>query len=166
MNEEELIKEYKHLVDIIYRKNFLTSGASEPDLKQEGMIALLHAATTFNAGKGAKFETYASTVIYHRMIDILRKEKADRSELTTSIQDNDARVNITPEQIFWGNERGREINKILRRECSEVEVAIFKSHYLGRSYDEIALTFDVTKKKIDNTIQKVKRVISEGFCAN
>ena len=157
------IEKYKPLVDVIYRKRFLNSGASEQDLKQEGMIALLKAAKTFNPDAGVKFETYASRVISNRMIDIIRKEKSDHSDLTTSIQDNDARVNVTPEQIFWGNERGREINKILRAECSEIEIAIFKSHYLGRSYDEIALTFDISKKKIDNTIQKVKGKIREAL---
>jgi len=166
MNEEEIVKEHKQLVDIIYRKNFLTSGVSEQDLKQEGMIGLLNAARTYQDGKGAKFETYASTVIYRRMIDAVRKEKADRKEIITSIQDGDARVNITPEQIFWGKERGREIEKVLKKQCSDIELAIYKSHYLGRSYSEIAFTFDVTKKKIDNTIQKVKKIISSDICAD
>jgi len=166
MTEDQLIKEYKHLVDIIYRKHFLAGGVNEQDLKQEGMLALLKAARTFDAEKQVKFETYASTVIYNRMIDIVRKEKADRKEGVTAIQDNDARVNTTPEQIFWGKERGREIEKVLKQQCSEIELAIYKSHYLGRSYSEISFTFDVTKKKIDNTIQKVKKIISSDICAN
>ena len=157
------IEKYKHLVDIIYRKRFSQSGVSEQDLKQEGMMALLKAVKTFNADAGVKFETYASRVICNRMIDIVRKESADR---IVAVPDYDLSVNTTPEQIFWSKERGREINRILKRECSEIEVAIFKSHYLGRSYDEIALTFDITKKKIDNTIQKVKRVISEFIAHN
>ena len=166
MSEEKQIKEYKHLVDIIYRKHFSASGVSEPDLKQEGMMALLKASRTYQADKGAKFETYASTVIYNRMIDVVRKEKSDRKEQVIAIQDHDARVNITPEQIFWGNERGREIEKVLKKQCSDIELAIYKSHYLGRSYSEIAFTFDVTKKKIDNTIQKVKKIITEKLAHN
>ena len=166
MTEEQVVKENKHLVDIIYRKYFFASGVSEQDLKQEGMIGLLNAARTFKNDKGAKFETYASTVIHNRMIDVVRKEKADRKELVTTIQDNDARVNVTPEQIFWGNERGREIEKVLKTQCSDIELAIYKSHYLGRSYSEIVFTFDVTKKKIDNTIQKVKKIISSDISAN
>lgn len=165
-NEEEIVNEYKHLVDIIYRKHFFASGINEQDLKQEGMIGLLNAARTYSPDKGAKMETYASTVIYRRMIDAMRKEKADRKEIFSAIQDNDARVNITPEQIFWGKERGREIEKALKQQCSDVELAIYKSHYLGRSYSEIVFTFDVTKKKIDNTIQKVKKIISSDICAN
>ena len=151
------IEKYKPLVDVIYRKRFLNSGVSEQDLKQEGMIALLKAIKTYDPATGVKFETYASRVISNRMIDIIRKEKADH---IISVPDYDLRVNTTPEQIFWGKERGREIGKILKAQCSEIEIAIFKSHYLGRSYDEIALTFDTAKKKIDNTIQKVKKIIS------
>ena len=157
MTEDELIREHKGLVDIIYRKYFFASAASEPDLKQEGMIALLHAARTYKSGKGAKFETYASTVIHNRMVDVLRKEKTDRA---VSLQDNDACINTTPEQIFWGKEKSREIEQILKTRCSGIELAIYKSYYLGRSYSEIAFTFDITKKKIDNTIQKVKKIIS------
>ena len=163
MNEDSLIKEYKHLVDIIYRKQFSASSISEQDLKQEGMMALLKAIKTFNPDAGVKFETYASRVISNRMIDIVRKEKSDR---IVSVQDYDVRINTTPEQIFWGKERGHEIERILKQQCSAIELAIYKSHYLGRSYDEIALTFDITKKKIDNTIQKVKRVISTVFAHN
>ena len=160
MNQTELLEKHRCLVDIIYRKRFSNSGVSEQDLKQEGMMALLKAAKTFNEGVGVKFETYASRVISNRMIDVVRKETSDGHGANVPIQDNDARVNVTPEQLFWSKELGAEIHKVLRRECTEVEIAIFKSHYLGRSYDEIALTFDITKKKIDNTIQKVKRVIA------
>ena len=152
------IEKYKPLVDVIYRKRFSQSGVSEQDLKQEGMMALLRAIKTFNPDAGVKFETYASRVISNRMIDIVRKEKSDR---IIAVPDYDLRVNTTPEQIFWGKEKGREIEKALKHQCSEIEIAIFKSHYLGRSYDEIVLTFDVTKKKIDNTIQKVKKIIAE-----
>lgn len=163
MTEEQVVKDHKHLVDIIYRKYFFASGVNEQDLKQEGMIGLLNAARTFKDDKGAKFETYASTVIHNRMIDVVRKEKADR---IVSVPDYDLRVNITPEQIFWGKERGQEIEKVLRKQCSDIELAIYKSHYLGRSYSEIAFTFDVTKKKIDNTIQKVKKIISSDISTN
>jgi RNA polymerase sigma factor (sigma-70 family) len=161
MSEEKLIKEYKYLVDIIYRKHFLSSGASEPDLKQEGMMALLKASRTYNADKGAKFETYASTVIYNRMIDVVRKEKSEHKDQLIAIRDNDARENTTPEDLFWSKERGHEIEKILKKECTDIELAIYKSRYLGRSYSEIVFTFGVTKKKIDNIIQKVKRIITE-----
>ena len=158
MTESELINEHKYIVDIIYRKYFSASGVSEQDLKQEGMVALLKAARTFCEGKGAKFETYAGTVIHNRLIDVVRKEKSDR---VIAIQDGDACVNTTPEQIFWGKERGREIEKVLKDKCSDIELAIYKSHYLGRSYSEIAFTFGITKKKVDNTVQKVKKVIAE-----
>ena len=161
MTEDELIKEHKYIVDIIYRKYFSNNDVSEQDLKQEGLVALLKAARTFREDKGAKFETYASTVIHNRMIDVVRKEKSDR---VISIQDNDACVNTTPEQIFWGKERGQEIARALKRQCSDIELAIYKSHYLGRSYSEIAFTFGIQKKKIDNTIQKVKKIIYSDIC--
>jgi RNA polymerase sporulation-specific sigma factor len=166
MSDIELLEKHKTLVDIIYRKRFSNSGVSEPDLKQEGMMALLKAVKTFNADLGIKFETYASRVIRNRMIDIVRKETADIKESGIQIQDHDARENQTPEQFFWSKELGVQINKILKKHCDEIEIAIFKSHYLGRNYDEIALTFDITKKKIDNTIQKVKRVISVFIAEN
>jgi RNA polymerase sigma factor (sigma-70 family) len=127
------------------------------------MLALLKAARTFKQDKGAKFETYASTVIHNRMIDVARKEKADR---VIAIQDGDACVNTTPEQIFWGKERGREIEKVLKTRCNKTELAIYKSFYLGRSYSEIAFTFGITKKKVDNTVQKVKKIIFSDVCAD
>jgi len=163
MTEDELINEHKYIVDIIYRKYFSASGVNEQDLKQEGLLALLKAARTYQENQGAKFETYASTVIRNRMIDVVRKEKTDR---VIAIQDGDACVNTSPEQIFWGKEKGREIKQILKTKCNKTELAIYKSFYLGRSYSEIAFTFGIQKKKVDNTIQKVKKIISSDICAD
>jgi RNA polymerase sigma factor FliA len=51
----------------------LPASVEVEDLIQAGMIGLLEAATNFNDGRGATFETYAGIRIRGAMIDALRK---------------------------------------------------------------------------------------------
>lgn len=48
--------------------------ALNEDLVQVGNVALMDAASRFDASKGAKFSTFATTVIRNRMIDYVRHE--------------------------------------------------------------------------------------------
>jgi RNA polymerase sporulation-specific sigma factor len=137
------------LIRILARK-FSGSAIPEEDLVQEGMLAYIRASQTFNPDAGVKFETYASRVITNRFIDLLRKTH-DTSELIESnIEGNfsmDDQVSLL------------EIKKILASRVNELERAIFNSYIEGFSYDEIGKIFTLPRKKIDNTVQKVKRII-------
>jgi RNA polymerase sigma factor for flagellar operon FliA len=64
--------------DLVRRIAYHLAGRLPPsvdveDLIQAGMIGLLEAATNFNDGRGATFETYAGIRIRGAMIDALRK---------------------------------------------------------------------------------------------
>jgi DNA-directed RNA polymerase specialized sigma24 family protein len=42
--------------------------------------------------------------------------------------------------------------------CNEIERAVFNAYLGGFSYGEIEKIFTINKKKIDNTIQKIKKL--------
>ena len=144
--------EIDRLVRIISRK-FINSGMDEEDLCQEGMLALMRAESTFNPSADVKFETYASRVITNRFIDITRKHRQRDVASTQSsyeIQSDfslDDQVNLI------------EIKNILRDYVTELDRAIFNSYIQGFSYEEISKIFELPRKKIDNTVQKVKKII-------
>jgi len=128
---------------------------SEEDLIQEGLIALLRAQKTYKGNKGAKFETYASICIRNRLIDILRKENTKtyiESTQITEIPDTDYKIELVEKE---------EILKNVLKTCTEIERAILNSYLQGFSYTEIAKIFEITSKKIDNTIQKIKNKIKQ-----
>lgn len=153
---EEIEQSNKRLVTILARK-FTTSELSEQDLFQEGMIALLKAKQTFKADSGAKFETYASRCIHNRLIDVLRREHSKRPE-SESHDAADATGQSLEDEIDI-IEKNDTIRRILREECTDIERAIFNSYIEGFSYEEMSKIFELPRKKIDNTIQKIRSKI-------
>ena len=148
--ELELLEKHKGLVKFVVR-GFRNCGINEQDLFQEGLIALFKAVQTFKAENNIKFETYASRVIKNRLIDLVRREKE-----TTGALSDQATSGATIEDEFSIIEKSEMIKQVLDKECTPIEKAVFNSYALGHSYDEISKIFDITKKKIDNTIQKVR----------
>ena len=153
MNELELLEKHKNLVKIIVR-GFKNSGINEQDLFQEGLIALFKATQTFDPGEKVKFETYASRVIKNRLIDLVRREKE-----STGMLSDQATTGATIEDQWGIIEKSAVIKQILDKGCTQIEKAIFNSYARGMSYDEISKIFDISKKKVDNTIQKVRNKI-------
>jgi RNA polymerase sporulation-specific sigma factor len=142
------------LVTTLARK-FANCNLTEEDLFQEGMIALLKAQKTFRENGGAKFQTYAGTVIKNRFIDLQRKSGEAVSNLQEENTSGD--FNLDDEVNLL------EIKKVLHKQATDLERAIFNSYIEGFSYEEIGKIFELPRKKIDNTVQKVKRKIRENI---
>ncbi|MCL2850805.1 MAG: sigma-70 family RNA polymerase sigma factor [Firmicutes bacterium] len=161
------INQYRKLVITVVRHTIFKLDAhpslGEEDLIQEGLIALLRAKQTFKGDGGAKFETYASTCIRNRLIDILRKESTqipsksigDENNTKYTQSDIDAATRKTE---FLEKE---EILKTVLNTCTDIERAILNTYLQGYSYTEIAKIFEISNKKIDNTIQKIKQKIKQ-----
>ena len=149
------MQEKRDLV-ISIAKTFRSSGLTHDDLVQEGRLAYMRAEQTFDETLGVKFETYASRIIKNRFIDLLRKEKDSTTLIETS-------TGYTIEDEYQIIEKSKIVQKILNEQCTDIEKAIFKSYALGMRYNEISKIFDVTKKKIDNTIQKVRNKIRQAL---
>ena len=153
MAQDILNYEYERLVRTLVRmlmRKYEITRISEDDLFQEGMLALLKAEKTFQEGKGAKFETYASRVINNHLIDVMRTYKLDP----------ETEPEPEPEPDPYADVR-KSLKKILREaleHCSEFERAIFSAYYQGYSYQEICEIFEISQKKVDNTIQKIHRL--------
>jgi RNA polymerase sigma factor (sigma-70 family) len=142
------------LVRIIARK-FAGTNLAEEDLVQEGLLAYMRAEATFDPDKEVKFETYANRVITNRFIDLARKQGEAVSELREEVISNG--VTIDDEMNLL------EIKKILHEQVGELERAIFNSYIEGFTYEEISKIFELPRKKIDNTVQKVKKIIKGNF---
>ncbi len=73
--QSSLITQYTHLVKRIayHLKARLPDSVQVEDLIQAGMVGLLEASGSFDAGKGAEFETFAGIRIRGAMIDEVRR---------------------------------------------------------------------------------------------
>ncbi len=121
----------------------------EEDLLQEGNIGLLKAQNTYLSDSKTKFETYASTVIRNRLVDYIRKQTKG-----PLIDESEAEPGVAPtDPALW-----EILRKVLKENCDQLERSIFNAYYKGYSYQEICEIFEINKKKVDNTIQKIYRL--------
>jgi RNA polymerase sigma factor for flagellar operon FliA len=115
-----VLEEYAGLVKqvALHLISRLPSSIELDDLIQVGMIGLLEADQTFDASKGAQFETFARFRIRGAMIDEVRRS----SNLPRSVMSNIREVSIA---------RG-ELEQRLGRAAYDTELA----DYMGLSLDE------------------------------
>ena len=95
---DELVRRHLPLVGHIVRETMsrVPGHVSRDDLSSAGMFALVQAARSFDAGRGASFSTYASTRIRGAIVDELRGlDWASRSVRRRARQVEDARGRIS-----------------------------------------------------------------------
>lgn len=158
MEEFVMNYEYERLVRTMVRMMMrkYETRISEDDLFQEGTLALLKAQKTYQPEKGAKFETYASVVIRNHILDYISAEEGWTDNPGMPDQDPEPWIPYTKD-----DRKNAEQKKILReilKDCNNLERAIFNAYYQGYSYREICEIFEISKKKVDNTIQKIHRL--------
>ena len=100
------------------------------DLLQEALIGFLRAVQTYRPNEGIQFQTYASAVTQHAMLDYIRKCKSDIPESgpiisldntppgldTTSVTYVDILINeyaASPEQLYIKKETILEVREVL-----------------------------------------------------
>ena len=130
---EHLITANSRLV-ISVAKKYMGRGVPFLDLIQEGNIGLIRAAKKFDYRRGHKFSTYATWWI--------------RQAVTRAIADQGRTIRVPVHM-------GDQINKLLR-------VSHQLTQRLGRdpSIDELAVSLEVTPKKVENMIQVARRPLS------
>ena len=152
------------LIKTVIEYNFKNCGVDPKDLFQEGYLALMKAEQTFNPDAGVKFETYATKVIKNRLIDVVREHSSSERELSDV------------QALVWGIEEPEtppELHVILQILeqiyadcCNELERAVFDDFLQGYSYEEIAQRQSVNKKKVDNTVQKIRKLVKSCYYEN
>lgn len=140
---------HEAMVGAIVHK-FAHTGLDQEDLFQEAMLALWKAEHTFDQQRGVKFATYASRVINNRLIDIVRRHRAHYEEPLGDLPESPYHIELA--------EMRQILNQVLAN-CTPTERAIVNAYLGDLSYDEICQQCAVNKKKVDNTIQKIKKMV-------
>lgn len=173
--EECLMRRYKPLVKRVAKDYFLPGGERD-DLIQEGMIGLLKALKTYDAGQKASFRTFAEICVVGQMKTAIkassrakhswvrdfislhesRKEKNDEFQppLIETVQmgkDNN------PEELFLHKEYLNKIHEEIKTLLSPLENKVFYLHLQGMDYRKIAEILDKSPKAIDNALQRIKQ---------
>lgn len=162
---EVLFERYRHLVSGI-ASSYAANAADAEDYVQEGMLALLAAASSYSQKYNASFRTYATVCIRNRIRNVSGRERAisGRSAQSVSLDDPDNTETAlligsedSPEERFLEKERTSELYAKLAELLSEQERETFLLAVRGFSYAEIAGRLHVSEKSVDNAIQRARR---------
>ena len=180
---DALMEKYKPLAKLKAKEYFITSGDPE-DLIQEGMIGLYKAVLGFNPVYGKQFSAFAALCIERQIqsavkaslrqkhiplnssisLDLQISSREDGSQnLQDKLSDNKTH---DPETMLLGQEAAKLIGDMIQNLLSGLELATLKLHMEGRAISEIAEILNISKKSVDNALQrtrrKVGRMISYG----
>lgn len=157
---EALILRYTKLI-FVKAAAFSASEADRDDLCQEGLMALLKAISSYDAGRNAKFSTFAEVCIVNQMRTV-RARAAKAPAVCENIDDVSEEVlseGETPESIYMNKEFFSELRYAVENELSGTERQVFDSVIRGASYRETAAKLGISEKSVDNAMQRARRKI-------
>ena len=171
---EELMRMFKPKVTAISREYFLI-GAEFDDLIQEGMIGLYKAIRIYDETKNHNFSAFASLCIHRQIQNAVKNANRKKNGPLNSYipikyydgsnqsdEDSILRLVIADENSdIEQNYIDKEINTILLSKVKNIltdeQFSILKMFINGASYFEIAKNTNLTTKKVDNTLQAIKK---------
>lgn len=141
-------------------KQLVVPALEVDDLKQEGLLALLSAAKSFDEQAGVPFSGYVRLCVRHRMISARRRVMA----LPVPVEGDDeveAQIPVSgqaePEQMVVDKEEEQRLFARLRERLSPLEYAVMCDYLEGYSYEEIASRLNTTAKSVDNALARARR---------
>lgn len=162
----ELIQEFQLMIYSIISSYQLEYGdylVSKEDLFQEGCIGLIEACKSYVENDNTKFSTYAFVVIerriqrtFFRLLRPYREEFSfdkyeylDRMECFKydNVSDNKIKYNTNPNEL---------LNEL--KYATELDKKIISMRIQNYSYKEIAKILNITTKKVDNRISRLKKI--------
>lgn len=173
---EELLRQFKSKVTAISREYFLL-GADGDDLSQEGMIGLFKAIMIYDQTKNHNFGAFASLCIHRHLQNAVklatRKKNGPLNNYLpishfdgSSFTDDDEKLKLVladdksnVEENFLLQEKNSNLTKSLHQLCEGEQLEILLLYLDGLSYLDIANKLKISTKKVDNTIQAIKRKI-------
>lgn len=148
------------------------NGLERKDLWQECSLALSIAIDNFNEKETCSFKTYASLCIEKHIINIIRfyqKNKYKTLNEAISLEDTDdnniERIKMikdnrkNPEELLLEKEKEKDFIKRIVSGLSSLEECVFLLKIQNFTYQEISNILDLSKKSIDNTLQRIRKKI-------
>lgn len=140
-------------------QSFESLGLDTDDLEQEASLGLLAAVRTFRPDGGAAFTTYATTCIRNRLTSVARRHGARIRTEQPFEEDNDlpADADSDPARRMLEQEALTRLQEQLRQRLTDLEYRVLLARLSDLSYEEIASRLDVSKKTVDNAVQRLRR---------
>ena len=166
LSVDELLQRYKPLVKKKAAAYFLIGGDRD-DLIQEGMIGLYKAIRDFDPEKSNAFHSFALLCINRQILSAVKassRQKHIPLNTSYSLDDSDTSESHfapNPETLVIGRETYNDIEAFLQTHLSELEYKVLMLYLEGCSHSEAAKALGKNKKTIDNTLQRIRRKVSQ-----
>lgn len=174
--EETMLRKYELLIwkhTNGFFLNYVPQGVEKDDLFQEGLVALLNSLQAYDSYVGAPYFSFGEVCLVRSMIAYIRKYSSKRAKrfynsipLDAVVADN---VGLYYNDVIADTKEVSALVKyneafgqlfLTHTQMSEFEKRVLVLQVSGYSYRESAYILDCTAKKIDNTLQKIKRILS------
>ena len=173
-----LYNKYYYIIPLIIKKyrNILYSLEIDMhELTEEAIITLINAITSYSSNKTANLKTYINLCIERKIRSIISKKKNDK----TNLQDNALSLDYNykedyqtlknfisdnnknnPETLLTQEENYIKFIQIIEQNLSKKEKIVLEQLLNGLSNKEISEILDIDYKKINNTISRIRKKIS------
>ncbi len=169
----------KEAVDIIIERfypmvvkissNYYAPWAEDEDIIQSGLVGLLKAIYYYNPGK-SKFSTFAWRSIDSEIKSFLTYLNRKKNQVLSDALSIDGLnvENEDEESAYSFGADGENVSRYavssyimesVKDKLKDIEKEIFSMWINGYSYSEISENLNINQKKVDNTVQKVKRLL-------
>ena len=162
---EVLLKRFKKIILFIGRRYFIP-GFERDDILQHGRIGFLEAIRDFDSRYGTSFNTFAKICISRELLNTLVLHTLGKkiipygcevtfNEIAEGIKDES---DVDPQEIVLDKEEAERFLKEFLAGLSDLERKVFQlSRIEGLSYKEIASRLNISKKSVDNALQRIRR---------
>ncbi len=158
--EREFYKRYKRKVINIV-KHYKLNSLEREDLIQEGMIGLFKAIETFDRSMNVKFSTYAKKCIENHIKNALSNLWKHKKTEVSSEEKLDELIELNNPELKTISEENEKLIKKYIDGFDTIEQTVLKKFLEGKKYKEIALELDISIKKIDNILTKIRKKLAE-----
>lgn len=156
-----LISRYLKLVS--KRARTYSGGTAEfDDLAQEGLLAFLRAADTFEADRGADFSAFADVCVTNGIRSAVKRLNRGAEGIAEEPVEN-AEDPFTPEDIWFEKEAEAGLYEKISELLSKKEWDIFKLYIDGASCGEIAGKLEIPKKSVENAVFRIRKKLKALF---
>ncbi len=140
------------------------NGAGFDDLVQEGRIALIKAAETFDFDRELLFYTYVCVCIERHCISYCRSLGSKKySPLNQSLSDENffciKDISYDPQYRVFDSMYENSFLSYIRENFEIIDSSIIELRYNGFTYKEISELLDLPISKVDNRLCKMRRIL-------
>lgn len=177
---EKIIKRYRKMILVVIKEYSLWLKMIElDDFIQEGNIGILKAIKYFDGSRNVQFSTFVKLCIKTRLISFVTSSSLEKHNILTNtiyngksltkegefksiVEEISGSDRFNPEKILCIKELYNELKIFFEKELSLFEQEVFVRLFKGYSYKEICVNLKEKPKKIDNTIQRIRKKLKKA----